>query len=433
MGPTLTPSALLEKLVASTNAHDLDGLVDCFAVDYELTDPAHPVRSFTGVAQVRKNWAALFAAVPDIRLDVQQRVCPATASGWRAGRSAPVGTGSRWTTRWSSSPASRVAASPAPTSTSPRSSWRARTSTRSSEAAPEPGRPAGVRRDHHRRRHRATRAPRRRAARLARPQVRVVAQVQAGGPGTRGGVRGRGRTPARDAACGARARDRGRARRCTASTLAPGSLPQQVDRDGNTNLFVAGRRAGAHIVLMSVVGAAPGHPMELHRMKAAAEQALRRENWTRPARLDDRASVGVRGAVARILMRLAGRNGVPKVFGRGRTGSTSSPSRTSPLRLPARPWIRRCAARPSTSGGDDLTLTELAARRPRAEQTGTSPGCAGPWHPPATDGRPGQARADARHGPGRPVVRPRPGPTAQPWLPDAGHRCPRRPRCAELR
>ena len=74
MGPTLTPSALLEKLVASTNAHDLDGLVGCFAVDYELTDPAHPVRSFTGVAQVRKNWAALFAAVPDIRLDVQQRV-----------------------------------------------------------------------------------------------------------------------------------------------------------------------------------------------------------------------------------------------------------------------------------------------------------------------------------------------------------------------
>lgn len=74
MDPTRTPSALLDQLVASTNAHDLDALVDCFASDYELTDPAHPVRSFAGAAQVRKNWAAIFAAAPDIRLDVQQRV-----------------------------------------------------------------------------------------------------------------------------------------------------------------------------------------------------------------------------------------------------------------------------------------------------------------------------------------------------------------------
>jgi len=85
MDPTRTPSALLDQLVTSTNAHDLDALVDCFAVDYEHTDPAHPVRSFTGAAQVHKNWAALFAAVPDIHLDVQQRVLSGE-SFWLEGR-----------------------------------------------------------------------------------------------------------------------------------------------------------------------------------------------------------------------------------------------------------------------------------------------------------------------------------------------------------
>ncbi len=73
MDPTPTPSQLLERIVACTNAHDLDGLVDCFADDYELTDPLHPARSFTGAAQVRKNWGTAFAAFPDIHLEVTQQ------------------------------------------------------------------------------------------------------------------------------------------------------------------------------------------------------------------------------------------------------------------------------------------------------------------------------------------------------------------------
>ena len=68
-----TPREVLSELVAATNAHDIDGLVDCFAVDYELTDPVHPARSFTGAEQVRKNWRTFFAAIPDIRLDVTQQ------------------------------------------------------------------------------------------------------------------------------------------------------------------------------------------------------------------------------------------------------------------------------------------------------------------------------------------------------------------------
>ncbi|WP_256792015.1 nuclear transport factor 2 family protein [Terrabacter sp. Ter38] len=69
-----TPADVLDELVASTNSHDLDALVDCFADDYELTDPGHPARSFTGARQVRKNWTTMFAAVPDIHIDVQQHV-----------------------------------------------------------------------------------------------------------------------------------------------------------------------------------------------------------------------------------------------------------------------------------------------------------------------------------------------------------------------
>jgi uncharacterized protein YbjT (DUF2867 family) len=53
--------------------------------------------------------------------------------------------------------------------------------------------------------------------------------------------------------------------------------PQAVDRDANARLVAAAERAGVgHFVLVSVVGAAPEHPMSLHRMKYAAEQDLHR-------------------------------------------------------------------------------------------------------------------------------------------------------------
>jgi uncharacterized protein YbjT (DUF2867 family) len=51
--------------------------------------------------------------------------------------------------------------------------------------------------------------------------------------------------------------------------------PEAVDRDANARLVEAATRAGVdHFVLVSGVGAAPDHPMSLHRMKYAAEQNL---------------------------------------------------------------------------------------------------------------------------------------------------------------
>ncbi len=153
-----------------------------------------------------------------------------------------------------------------------------------------------------------------------------------------------------------------------------GESPAAVDRDGNTNLFVAGRRAGAHIVLMSVVGAAPGHPMELHRMKAAAEQALRtgqldpdRPDWTIV-----RASAFAE-LWAEILMQLAGRNGVPKVFGSGtnRLNFVSVEDVTAAVtRAVLDPTLRGQAI---DVGGDDLTMTQLAQHASGRAEVGHIP------------------------------------------------------------
>ena len=64
--PDDSPRATIERLVAATNAHDLERLVACFSSDYRLEAPAHPQRSFSGTEQVRRNWAGIFGGVPDI-------------------------------------------------------------------------------------------------------------------------------------------------------------------------------------------------------------------------------------------------------------------------------------------------------------------------------------------------------------------------------
>ena len=69
------PRATIDRLTAATNAHDVDGIVACFADDYELTSPNHPSRSFRGTAQVRRNWEGFFAGVPDLSTRVVRSAC----------------------------------------------------------------------------------------------------------------------------------------------------------------------------------------------------------------------------------------------------------------------------------------------------------------------------------------------------------------------
>ena len=77
--------------------------------------------------------------------------------------------------------------------------------------------------------------------------------------------------------------------------------------------FPAARAATADMVLVSVFGATAGHPMELFRMKAAAEDNLRTSGvpWTIV-----RAS-GFLELYLDLMRRTAGGSGRPLVFGRG--------------------------------------------------------------------------------------------------------------------
>ena|SRR5690348_14519796 len=62
--------AIADQLAAALNAHDLDAFVALFAEDYDSQQPAHPDRAFTGSAQVRENWSAMFAGIPDFRAEL---------------------------------------------------------------------------------------------------------------------------------------------------------------------------------------------------------------------------------------------------------------------------------------------------------------------------------------------------------------------------
>src|SRR5919112_3613554 len=75
------PGLVVERLGAALNAHDLEALLACFHDDYGSEQPAHPGREFRGVDQVRANWSAIFAGVPDFRSDLV-RVVAANDTEW---------------------------------------------------------------------------------------------------------------------------------------------------------------------------------------------------------------------------------------------------------------------------------------------------------------------------------------------------------------
>ncbi len=92
-----------------------------------------------------------------------------------------------------------------------------------------------------------------------------------------------------------------------------GTSPATIDYQGNVSLIDAARSTGAQFVLMSVVGAAADSPMELFRMKHAAEQHLLAGagDWTIV-----RATAFLELWID-VLGKTAARSGRPVVFGRG--------------------------------------------------------------------------------------------------------------------
>jgi ketosteroid isomerase-like protein len=62
--------AIADRLHDAVNRHDLDAMVRCFTPDFVNETPVHPARAFRGRDQVRKNWAQIFAGVPDLEADM---------------------------------------------------------------------------------------------------------------------------------------------------------------------------------------------------------------------------------------------------------------------------------------------------------------------------------------------------------------------------
>lgn len=67
-------SDVIDRLVVAMNAHDLDAAAGFFHEDYRSEQPAHPGRAFVGRAQMRTNWGAMFAGVPDFRAEICRSV-----------------------------------------------------------------------------------------------------------------------------------------------------------------------------------------------------------------------------------------------------------------------------------------------------------------------------------------------------------------------
>jgi ketosteroid isomerase-like protein len=69
LAPMGDPRAVIERLTAAQNAHDLEGMLACFHEDYRSEQPLFPARTFEGIDQVRANWSALLEAIPDFHAE----------------------------------------------------------------------------------------------------------------------------------------------------------------------------------------------------------------------------------------------------------------------------------------------------------------------------------------------------------------------------
>ena len=60
------PEMIIKDMLRAVNDRQLEVLAASFDTDYVNETPSHPERSFRGNAQVKKNWAQIFASVPDV-------------------------------------------------------------------------------------------------------------------------------------------------------------------------------------------------------------------------------------------------------------------------------------------------------------------------------------------------------------------------------
>jgi len=63
-------AGMLERLRDAMNSHDAEQMASLFADDYVSSQPLHPARAFSGRAQVRANWSAVFEGVADFTAEL---------------------------------------------------------------------------------------------------------------------------------------------------------------------------------------------------------------------------------------------------------------------------------------------------------------------------------------------------------------------------
>ena len=64
------PRAVMNRLTAAQNGHDLEAMLACFHEDYRSEQPLFPARTFQGIDQVRANWSALLENIPDFHGEI---------------------------------------------------------------------------------------------------------------------------------------------------------------------------------------------------------------------------------------------------------------------------------------------------------------------------------------------------------------------------
>ena len=67
-------SDVISQMVTAMNEHDLDGAAGLIHPDYRSEQPVHPSQAFVGRAQMRANWEAMFAGIPDFHAELCRSV-----------------------------------------------------------------------------------------------------------------------------------------------------------------------------------------------------------------------------------------------------------------------------------------------------------------------------------------------------------------------
>ena len=65
---------VIDRLVMAMNAHHLDAVTALIHENYRSVQPAHPSRAFVGRDQMRANWEAMFAGIPDFHAEIRRSV-----------------------------------------------------------------------------------------------------------------------------------------------------------------------------------------------------------------------------------------------------------------------------------------------------------------------------------------------------------------------